>query len=102
MTFTLSNPSVYSTVVKLLPIEGDTDLDFMTAKVHYMCVCVQLGGVGGGFKLGNIQCIVLWSEQHKGTLAWTELLSRWCTKSTVHVLVVSSGRNLNLDIHIKL
>ncbi|KAK7111844.1 hypothetical protein V1264_011411 [Littorina saxatilis] len=33
VTFTLSNPSVYSTVVKLLPIEGDTDLDYMTAKV---------------------------------------------------------------------
>ena len=47
VTFTLSNPSVYSTVVKLLPIEGDTDLDFMTAKVHYMCVCsVGWGGWG--------------------------------------------------------
>ncbi|KAL8573181.1 hypothetical protein ACOMHN_036166 [Nucella lapillus] len=33
VTFTLSNPSVFNTVVKLLPIEGDTDLDYMTAKI---------------------------------------------------------------------
>lgn len=46
MTFTLSNPSVYNMVVKLLPIEGDTDLDFMTAKVQYMSH-VSLGGGGG-------------------------------------------------------
>lgn len=33
VTFTLRNPSVFTTVVKLLPIDGDTDLDFMTAKI---------------------------------------------------------------------
>ncbi|KAK7506281.1 hypothetical protein BaRGS_00002393 [Batillaria attramentaria] len=34
VTFTLSNPSVYNTVVKLLPIEGETDTDYMTAKIE--------------------------------------------------------------------
>lgn len=33
VTFTLSNPSGFSTVVKLLPVEDETDTDFMTAKI---------------------------------------------------------------------
>lgn len=34
VTFTLSNPSVYNTIVKLMPIETETCLDYMTARIE--------------------------------------------------------------------